>query len=82
MLKIENCTKKFKRKRALDGFSAQIDGRGAFGLLGPNGAGKTTLLRCVCGLYRPTAAKLKSPKGLSATCRRNSVCSKSLPCMK
>ena len=63
MLKIENCTKKFKRKRALDGFSAQIDGRGAFGLLGPNGAGKTTLLRCVCGLYRPDGGKIEKPEG-------------------
>ena len=39
MLKIENCTKKFRKKKALDGFGAQIEGHGAFGLLGPNGAG-------------------------------------------
>lgn len=51
MLKITNCTKKFKKLKALDNFSMDFD-NGVYGLLGPNGAGKTTLIRCICGLYK------------------------------
>lgn len=50
MLKLNNCTKTFKKKRALDGFSLEMKS-GIYGLLGPNGAGKTTLMRCICDLY-------------------------------
>ena len=57
MLKITDCTKVFKKKKALDNFSAEL-GYGIYGLLGPNGAGKTTLIRCICGLYRPKSGSI------------------------
>lgn len=49
MLKLEKCTKKFKKTTALNEFSCEL-GHGVYGLLGPNGSGKTTLMRCICGL--------------------------------
>jgi ABC-2 type transport system ATP-binding protein len=50
MLTIEHVVKRYGKKEALHGVSAQL-GRGVYGLLGANGSGKTTLLRCICGLF-------------------------------
>jgi len=58
MLKLTECRKSFKKKKALDGFNLSIE-NGIFGLLGPNGAGKTTLMRCICGLYNIDSGKIE-----------------------
>jgi ABC-2 type transport system ATP-binding protein len=50
MLKIQNLTKKFRGRKALDNLNVSF-GEGIYGLLGPNGAGKTTLMRCITQLY-------------------------------
>lgn len=63
MLKIDNCTKRFKKKCALNGFSAELE-NGVYGLLGPNGAGKTTLMRCVCGLYSIDGGNIEKPENI------------------
>lgn len=47
MLELENITKRFNRKMALDEVSLQLKSGEIFGLLGPNGAGKTTLIRII-----------------------------------
>ena len=44
MITIENLTKTFGKKKALDNLSVTLE-PGVIGLLGPNGSGKTTLLR-------------------------------------
>lgn len=51
MLKINNLTKNFGTKKALDNLSYDFENK-VYGLLGPNGAGKTTLLRCITKLYK------------------------------
>ena len=43
-LKIDQLTKQYKNKIAVDRFSAQFQ-EGVYGLLGANGAGKTTFSR-------------------------------------
>jgi ABC-2 type transport system ATP-binding protein len=48
-------TKRFGRRRALDGIDLTIPPGQVFGYLGPNGAGKTTTIRLLAGLLRPTA---------------------------
>lgn len=57
MLKIENVTKTFGRKTALNDLSLTLN-PGIIGLLGPNGAGKTTLLRTITGLHKVKKGKL------------------------
>jgi len=47
MLEIQQLTKRFQRKAALDGISLSLRSGEIFGLLGPNGAGKTTLIRVI-----------------------------------
>ncbi len=62
MVELRNCTKAFKKRRAVDGFSMQF-GNGVYGLLGPNGAGKTTLMRCICGLYKLDSGNIEGAGG-------------------
>lgn len=47
MLKIDNVTKQYAEKLALDGVSFDVPEQSIFGLLGPNGAGKTSLIRII-----------------------------------
>lgn len=50
ILEIENLTKYFGDKCALDNVSFKVEKGSICGLLGPNGAGKTTLLRIINGI--------------------------------
>lgn len=54
VLKLENVTKAFEDRVAVNNISFQIHEGEIFGFLGPNGAGKTTTMRMVCGLTKPT----------------------------
>lgn len=56
-LRINNLTKQYKNKIAVNKFSAEFK-PGIYGLLGANGAGKTTLMRMVCGILKPTAGQI------------------------
>ena len=72
-LTLEDVTKRFKKRVAVDRFSMEFQ-PGVYGLLGPNGAGKTTLLRCICGLYRLNGGSIQAGR-TPATCPRASACS-------
>ena len=52
---IENLTKKFEDKLAVEDLSLKVAKGELFGLLGPNGAGKTTIINILCGLLKPTS---------------------------
>jgi len=56
---IENLTKKFEDKMAVENLNLQINQNQLFGLLGPNGAGKTTTINILCGLIKPTSGSAK-----------------------
>ena len=50
MLKIENLTKKYGEKKAVDGLNLHIHAGELYGFIGHNGAGKTTTIKAVCGI--------------------------------
>jgi ABC-2 type transport system ATP-binding protein len=52
MLKIENLTKKFGNKVAVDNLSLHIQKGEIYGFIGHNGAGKTTTLKSVVGILQ------------------------------
>lgn len=52
-IQIENLSKWFGNRCAIDNLSLQIHEGEFFGFLGPNGAGKSTTIRMLCGLLRP-----------------------------
>ena len=52
MLKIENLTKRYGDKKAVDNVSLHIKAGELYGFIGHNGAGKTTTLKACCGILR------------------------------
>jgi ABC-2 type transport system ATP-binding protein len=54
MIRVENLTKLYGRRPALDNVSFEVPAREIFGFVGPNGAGKTTTLRILAALMAPT----------------------------
>ena len=55
MIKVENLTKLFGAKRAVDGVSFSLERGEVLGFLGPNGAGKSTTMRMITGFIMPTS---------------------------
>jgi len=55
MIKVENLTKIFGAKRAVDGVSFTVERGEVLGFLGPNGAGKSTTMRMLTGFLPPTS---------------------------
>lgn len=53
-LVLENVTKKFKDKTALQSINAELQSGQLIGLIGKNGAGKTTLLKLLSTIIKPT----------------------------
>ena len=53
-LEIRNLSKRYRKVRALDGLSLDVEAGAVCGFLGPNGAGKSTTMKIVMGLIRPT----------------------------
>ena len=56
-LVVENLTKRFGEKTAVDHISFSIETPGVFGLLGTNGAGKTTTIRTILGIMEADEGK-------------------------
>lgn len=52
MLKINNLTKIFGDKKAVDNLTLHINPGEIYGFIGHNGAGKTTTIKCCCGILQ------------------------------
>ena len=52
MLKIENLTKTYGTKKAVDNLSLHILPGQIYGFIGHNGAGKTTTIKACCGILQ------------------------------
>jgi len=52
MIKVQNLSKSYKKVKAVDNVSFQVNKGEIFGFLGPNGAGKTTTIRSLLGLLK------------------------------
>lgn len=56
---VSNLIKNYRKVRAVDGISFNVNEGEIFGLIGPNGAGKTTVLRIISTLLRITQGSVK-----------------------
>ena len=59
MIEIEGVVKRFGSHTAVAGLDLKVQTGEIFGFLGPNGAGKTTTVKCVTGLLKPTAGRVR-----------------------
>jgi ABC-2 type transport system ATP-binding protein len=64
ILELENISKSFQQKIALDDVSLILKEGEIFGLLGPNGAGKTTLIRVINKIIDPDKGSVRYKKDL------------------
>jgi ABC-2 type transport system ATP-binding protein len=55
MIDVQNLTKRFSGRTAVDGISFQVQPGEIVGFLGPNGAGKSTTMRMLTGYLPPTS---------------------------
>src|SRR5881409_3767483 len=58
MIKVQNLTKVFGTKRAVDGVSFSVERGEVLGFLGPNGAGKSTTMRMITGFMPASAGRI------------------------
>ena len=58
MIEVENLSKQYGTKLAVDGLSFVVQPGMVTGFLGPNGAGKSTTMRMIAGLDRPTTGRV------------------------
>ncbi len=57
-LKVQNVSKSFGEKLAVDNISFEINKPGVFGLLGTNGAGKSTTIRMILGIINKDSGNI------------------------
>jgi ABC-2 type transport system ATP-binding protein len=58
VIEVENLSKKYGDKLAVDGLSFVVQTGTVTGFLGPNGAGKSTTMRMIAGLDTPTTGRV------------------------
>src|SRR6266700_3148877 len=58
MIRVQNLTKSFGPKLAVNGVSFSVERGEVLGFLGPNGAGKSTTMRMITGFIQPTAGSV------------------------
>ena len=59
MIEVENLTKRYGEKLAVDGLDFVVQPGVVTGFLGPNGAGKTTTMRILAGVFPPTGGTVR-----------------------
>lgn len=57
-LKVQNVSKTFGKKQAVDNISFEMNKPGVFGLLGTNGAGKSTTIRMILGILKKDSGRI------------------------
>lgn len=63
VVQIENLTKEFKGRKAVENVSFSVEPGEIVAILGPNGAGKSTTMLMMLGLLKPTSGKVKLFQG-------------------
>ena len=66
-LEVAGLTKRFGRTPVLQGIDAIVRRDRVTALVGPNAAGKSTLLKCILGLVRPDAGRIRLDGALVTT---------------
>ena len=65
VLVLDEISKRFEGKTAVDSLSAEFTKGCIYGFLGPNGAGKTTTIRMIMDIIRPDSGSIKLLEGIA-----------------
>src|ERR1700712_2684795 len=68
MIEVENLSKRYGTKLAVDELNFVVQPGIVTGFLGPNGSGKSTTMRMIAGLDQPTAGRVPVNGGTYRTC--------------
>lgn len=58
-LELNDVTKKFNGRPALENVSFSVPSDSIYGIIGRNGSGKTTLIRLILGFWRPCQGSIQ-----------------------
>ncbi len=59
MIEVQNLTKRYRERSAIEGLSFSVNEGELLGFLGPNGAGKSTTMKILTGFLPPSAGTAK-----------------------
>ncbi|WP_224246260.1 ABC transporter ATP-binding protein [Hyalangium gracile] len=59
MIEVQNLTKKYRERSAIEGLSFSVNEGEILGFLGPNGAGKSTTMKILTGFLPPSSGTAK-----------------------
>jgi ABC-2 type transport system ATP-binding protein len=59
MIEVEELTKRYQDRTAVDRLTFTVQGGEILGLVGPNGAGKTTTMRAIAGIHPPSEGRVR-----------------------
>ncbi|HLF27540.1 MAG TPA: ABC transporter ATP-binding protein [Anaerolineae bacterium] len=59
MIEIDNLSKQYDKRTAVDGLNLAVEAGEIFGFVGPNGAGKTSTIRMIATLLKPTQGDIR-----------------------
>lgn len=62
MIKVEDLSKSYRGKKAVDKLSFQLEDGEVFALLGSNGAGKSTVIKMMLGLVKKDGGSIELPQ--------------------
>jgi ABC-2 type transport system ATP-binding protein len=59
-IRVDGLTKRYRRRKAVDGVTFEVPKGSVFGLLGENGAGKSTTIKSILGLIAPDGGRVET----------------------
>jgi ABC-2 type transport system ATP-binding protein len=59
MIEVQNLTKRYRDRTAVDGLTFEVPEGEILGFLGPNGAGKSTTMKMLTGFLPPTEGRIR-----------------------
>ena len=79
MIQLQNLTKNYGKRVAVDAINVNIEKGEIVGFLGPNGAGKSTTMRMITGYLMPTSGQV-SVADFDLRTRSLAICRRSCRC--
>ena len=81
MIEVENLSKRYGEKLAVDGLDFVVQPGIVTGFLGPNGAGKSTTMRMIAGLDEPSPGRIRVNGRVYQAAPARPACARARSCL-